>query len=99
MVQVAHLRSRYIHDLFDRNPSLVRVRWPGREALPRSVDRKCDISERCQEHRLVRITVPTVPVTDNNRRIGTACQRTRQITVDTDVSTGVYCIRRAWVSP
>ena len=40
-----------------------------------------------------------VAVTDNDRRIRPAEQWTRQITVDTYVPTGVYCVRRARVSP
>ena len=99
MVEVAHVRGRHIHDFFNRNPSLVRVRRSGRKALPRTIDRECDISERRQEHRLVRIPVPMMAVTDNNCRIRPAEQWTRQITVDTNVSTGVYCVRRARVSP
>ena len=40
-----------------------------------------------------------VTMTNNDRRIWAADQWTRQIPVDTDVSTGVYCVRRDPVGP
>src|SRR5262245_50438473 len=43
--------------------------------------------------------MPMVTVTDNDCRIWPADQWTRQIAVDTYVSTGVYRVRRASVSP
>src|SRR5215472_9737753 len=99
MVQVAHVRGRHIHDFLDRNPSLIRVRWFSRKALTGSVDLKCDVSERCQEHRLLRAPMPMVAVTNNDRRIRSAAKWTRQISVDTNLPTGVYCIRRDGISP
>src|SRR6266699_870006 len=99
MILVAHVRGRHIHDFFDRNPSLFRVPRPRREALTRSVDRECDVSERCQEHRLFRAPTPVVAVTNNDRRIRPADHWTRQIPVDTYLPTGVYCVRRDRVSP
>src|SRR4029453_9607756 len=99
MVLVAHVRGWHIHDFFDRNPSLFCIRRSGREALTGSVDRECDVSERRQEHRLLRAPAPMMAVTNNDRRIRSADHWTRQIPVDTYVPTGVYCVRRHRCSP
>src|SRR4030095_4711939 len=99
MVLVAHVRGRHIQGFLDRNPSLFCVRRSGREALTRSVDRECDVSQRSQEHRLFRAPPPMVAVTNNDRRIRPADYWTRQIPVDTYLPTGVYGVRRDRVSP
>src|SRR5438034_3227087 len=99
MVLHAHVRGRHIPAFVNRNPSLCRVRRSGRETLPRSVDRECDISVRRYKHSLLRTAMPMVAVTNNDRWIRPADYWTRQISVDTYVPTGVYCVWRDRVSP
>src|SRR4030095_13340780 len=99
MVLVAPVTGRHIHDFFHRNPSLFRVRRSSREALTWSVDRECDVSQGCQEHRLFRAPAPMAAITNNDRRIWPANHWTRQIPVDTYLPTGVYRVRSYRVSP
>src|SRR4029453_5010526 len=99
MIKGAPVWGRHIHNFFDGNPSLFRVRRSSREALTRSVDRECDISIRRDEHRLLRAPSPMVAMTNNDRRIRPSDYWSRQIPVDTYLTTGVYRVRRDRVSP